>query len=141
MHHKALLCADTSTASLILFSSDPGEQKALGRKVKGFREKEKEWDRIKFETVVEGNWLRFTRATEHGAWLKARLLETGDRVLAEASRSDRVWGIGFDASEAGDRMEEWGQNLLGKALMCVRERIREEERRKVEEGEGEKERG
>ena len=138
MHHKALLCADTATASLILSSSDPGEQKTLGRKVKGFREKEKEWDKIKFETVVEGNWLKFTRATEHGAWLKARLLETGERMLAEASRSDRAWGIGFNESEAGDRMEEWGENLLGKALMYVRERIREEERIKGagEQGEG-----
>ena len=69
--------------------------------------------------------------------MKARLLETGERVLAEASRSDRVWGIGLNESEAGDRMEEWGQNLLGKALMCVRERIREEERRKGGEEEGE----
>lgn len=137
MHHKALLCADAATASLILSSSDPGEQKALGRKVKGFREKEKDWDRIKFETAVEGNWLKFTRATEHGAWLKARLLETGERVLAEASRSDRVWGIGLNAGEAGDRLGEWGENLLGKALMSVRERIREEERKKTGEGEGE----
>lgn len=58
--------------------------------------------------------------------LKDRLLATGERELVEASRGDRVWGVGFNAKDALSRREEWGLNLLGKALMRVRKRIREQ---------------
>lgn len=128
MHHKALLTGDTASAALILKSLDPGEQKALGRQVKGWKEKSKEWDRIKYEIVVEGTWLKFTQATEHGGALRRKLLETGERDLVEAAGSDRVWGIGYSAEHAGEMRHNWGQNLLEKALMSVRERLREEER-------------
>ena len=50
----------------------------------------------------------------------------------EASRFDRVWGIGFDAEEAVVvERERWGQSLLGRALMDVRERVRREEKEVV----------
>jgi ribA/ribD-fused uncharacterized protein len=58
------------------------------------------------------------------------LLATGDRELAEASPFDRVWGIGFTADCAEMNRESWGQNLLGRALMDVRARLREEEEEK-----------
>lgn len=89
--------------------------------MKGWEEKGKEWERIKFEVVVQGSWLKF----EHGErWLRERLVQAGERELVEASPGDRVWGVGFGAAEAEGRREEWGMNLLGKALMTVRERIR-----------------
>ena len=56
--------------------------------------------------------------------LKGLLEGTGERELVEASPSDRVWGIGFVREEAERRRGEWGENLLGKALMTVRERLR-----------------
>lgn len=68
--------------------------------------------------------------------LKRKLLATGERELVEASRFDRVWGVGFTVEELrrtqkgerrGAEREKWGQNLLGKALMSARKRIREEE--------------
>ena len=78
---------------------------------------------MKFDVVLEGNWLKFM----HGeGWLRERLLSTGDRELVEASPRDRVWGIGFAAEYAEESREMWGMNLLGKALMTVRERIRAE---------------
>ena len=53
----------------------------------------------------------------------------------EASPYDRVWGIGFsegwvrvDEKKGGVDREAWGENLLGKALMRVRERLRERQR-------------
>ncbi|KAF1349652.1 hypothetical protein BDV97DRAFT_369189 [Delphinella strobiligena] len=59
--------------------------------------------------------------------LRDLLLATGTRELVEASRFDRVWGIGFDALLAASTpREKWGENLLGEALMRVRERIRGE---------------
>jgi len=70
--------------------------------------------------------------------LKSLLLATEERELVEASRFDRVWGIGFDAQQAlVTPRQKWGQSLLGTALMNVREKIRREE--EVERGQvGEK---
>ena len=45
----------------------------------------------------------------------------------EASSSDRVWGIGFNAKQAMSNRESWGENRLGKALMEVRTQLRKEE--------------
>ena len=43
---------------------------------------------------------------------------------AEASPVDRIWGIGIDADSARAG-EPWrGENVLGKALMKVREEFR-----------------
>jgi hypothetical protein len=39
---------------------------------------------------------------------------------------DRIWGVGFGEKNAENRRKDWGLNLLGKALMTVRERIRRE---------------
>ena len=57
--------------------------------------------------------------------LKDLLLATGDRLLAEASPFDKIWGIGFKAEEAMNHKSQWGQNLLGQALMKVRQQLRE----------------
>lgn len=61
------------------------------------------------------------------------LLRTGDRELCKASQVDRSWGIGYKAEEAMDNRANWGENLLGKALVrvrgCLRTRLGE-----VEEG-------
>lgn len=54
------------------------------------------------------------------------LLDTGDTELVEAAPKDRIWGIGFGVQHAEPFREEWGQNLLGLALMEVRRRLREE---------------
>ena len=58
--------------------------------------------------------------------MKEFLLGTGDRVLVEASPRDRIWGIGMGANnENAENPNLWrGKNLLGFALMEVRERIR-----------------
>ena len=63
------------------------------------------------------------------------MLATGDRELVEASPSDQVWGIGFKKEVAESKRGSWGSNLMGKALMSVRERLRMEmEEVKGEEG-------
>lgn len=59
--------------------------------------------------------------------MKKILLETGWKDLAEASRRDRVWGIGYNECEAEGRRKMWGQNLLGRCLQDVRWRIGREE--------------
>lgn len=65
---------------------------------------------------------KFTQNPE----LKRALLDTGNAVLAEAAVNDKIWGIGLSMSDP-KRLDpsEWkGQNLMGYALMLVREKIR-----------------
>lgn len=54
------------------------------------------------------------------------MFETGDAVLVDASPYDRIWGIGLKADdERALHPNTWqGQNLLGFALMDVREELR-----------------
>ena len=120
MHQKAVSRGDEATAADILSTPYPKEQKDLGRSVANWDDEA--WDEIKEKVVEEGSYLKFSQNRE----LREKLLMTGDRELVEASASDRVWGVGFNAKSALSRREEWGTNLLGKCLMKARERIREE---------------
>jgi ribA/ribD-fused uncharacterized protein len=80
----------------------------------------------KSRIVEEGTYHKFT-VSEDAERLRRLLMETGDRELVEASPRDRIWGVGFGEKNAGRSRAKWGQNLLGKALMVVRERLREEQ--------------
>ncbi|KUI62652.1 hypothetical protein VP1G_09777 [Cytospora mali] len=128
MYQKAKLFNDDEMAAEILaeHNTHPHKAKELGRGVRDFDEGI--WERERYRIVEEGTWLKVTRPVDdEGMKLKMLLLDTGDRELVEASPFDRVWGIGFRAKDAGRNREQWGLNLLGKALMAVRERLREEE--------------
>ena len=130
MYAKAVTFADAATAALILRETRPRKCKQLGRQVRGFEDRV--WDRYKEKVVEEGNWWKFTNAEgERGRQARQALLATGDRELVEASPFDRVWGIGFGADAADMNRGQWGQNLLGKAIMRVRDRLREAEGNKA----------
>ncbi|KAF2661153.1 DUF1768-domain-containing protein [Lophiostoma macrostomum CBS 122681] len=130
MVQKAALFGDSKIAAQMLKTQDPKTHKALGRKVRGFDEGV--WESNRLRIVTEGTYHKFTTAT-NAAQLRTMLLATGDRELVEASPLDRIWGIGFAESNAGANREYWGLNLLGRALMDVRTRLREEERAEREE--------
>jgi ribA/ribD-fused uncharacterized protein len=49
------------------------------------------------------------------------LQSTGDAVIAEASPYDKIWGIGVRKKKGLTESGWKGLNLLGKALMEVRE--------------------
>ncbi len=105
----------------IMRSQDPAEQKKMGKKLEGFDDAL--WITVAERVALEGNWWKFT---ENGnEEMRTILLGTGEREICEVSRVDRRWGIGFRADEALGRREEWGQNLLGKALVRVRGKVRE----------------
>ena len=120
MAGKAELFGDGEIREKILQCSDPKQIKALGRKVRSFDQKV--WDRFKYAIVLNGNWCKFSQNRD----LREFLLSTGDSVLAEASPYDSIWGIRLAASspEARDPAKWRGQNLLGFALMEVRDELR-----------------
>ncbi|CAL9411545.1 NADAR family protein [Streptomyces sp. enrichment culture] len=121
MAAKARLFDDTEGERRVLAAEHPSEAKKAGRLVRGFDEEI--WRRERFGIVVEGSVHKFAA---HGE-LRSFLLNTGDRVLVEASPVDRVWGIGLAAdAEAANDPNRWrGPNLLGFALMEARRRLRE----------------
>ncbi|KAI7234628.1 hypothetical protein KC330_g4720 [Hortaea werneckii] len=134
--HKGTRTADAEKGerenlpNRILSESKPGRQKSLARSVKFSHARFKEWERIKFDVVLEGSFLKFSQNQE----LKVKLMATGVRELVEASPTDRTWGIGFAAEFAKDCREGWGSNLLGKALMSVRESLKAEAEAGVDTG-------
>lgn len=127
MYHKAIVFDDQEIADKIVLEPEPKKQRALGRKVKGF-DNEK-WKAKREEIVEEGNWWKFTQHKKGG--MSKMLLETGDRLLVEASPYDRIWGVGYSAANAEVNGANWGENLLGKALMRVRDRLHAEEDNKM----------
>lgn len=121
MAHKALLFGDDKAFQKIIAAKTPGEAKALGRTVEGFNDDE--WNRHRYEIVKQGNLHKFK---QHKA-LSDYLLKTGDKVIVEASPVDPVWGIGLsqDSSNANNPHSWRGLNLLGFALMEVRDILKE----------------
>jgi ribA/ribD-fused uncharacterized protein len=121
MAGKARLFSDPQGLPSVLEAGSPGAAKAAGRKVRGFDETR--WIAARYEIVVRGNLAKFGSHPD----LKRFLLNTGDKVLVEASPFDRIWGIGIGPSHPDtQRPSAWrGQNLLGFALMEVRAQLRE----------------
>ena len=118
MHRKALLFRDEATAAKIVTARKPGEAKALGRAVRDFDKTT--WQQHREAIAIAGNAAKFSQSPL-GAFLKG----TKNRVLAEASPLDRIWGIGVAADdEHAENPLKWkGLNLLGFSLMEVRKRI------------------
>ncbi|KAI1846617.1 hypothetical protein JX266_007190 [Neoarthrinium moseri] len=157
MHHKALLFGDADAAAAVLKTGHPRKVKALGRAVQGFSEEA--WGRERGRVVERANYCKFTfpaadpsseegeeagggrewrlgtgatAKTMQAASFRAALLATGEHELVEASPYDRIWGVGFAAADADANREHWGENLLGKALMVVRETFRREDAEEAE---------
>ncbi|HEY4285856.1 MAG TPA: NADAR family protein [Puia sp.] len=120
MAGKARLFGDEAAAEKIVAAVTPAAAKKDGRLVKDFVPEV--WDKHKFGLVVAGNWHKFS---QHAA-LKEFLLNTGEQVLVEASPMDKMWGIGMTGDHADARNPaKWqGENLLGFALMEVREKLK-----------------
>lgn len=114
MLEKALYFKDHEISALLCNKNlTPKEAKRLGRKVKGFDNDA--WDLVKYDKMKDVLMAKFD-STEY----KDVLLNTGNKILVEASPYDRIWGIGYDDQNALSNKDNWGQNLLGKCLMEVR---------------------
>lgn len=119
MYQKAVCFKDKEIAGKILATTDVAVIKALGRQVKGYNDGY--WNGVRQLLVYEGLREKFVQNED----LKKQLLDTEDSILAECAVNDRIWGIGLSMQDSNRlEPEKWrGQNLLGYALMVVRERM------------------
>ena len=119
MYCKAVCFHDEDVAVQILKTDDVAAIKALGRSVSNYDDNV--WNGVRQIVVYEGLLAKFKQNED----LRGQLKDTGNAFLAECAVKDRVWGIGLSMTDP-DRLdrEKWkGQNLLGYALMMVRERV------------------
>lgn len=123
MAGKAKLFNDQEIFEKIISKTSPKDVKDLGRQIKNFDAKA--WDEQKYSIVKQGNYLKFSQNEN----LKHFLLQTGSKVLVEASPVDPVWGIGLaeDNPATKDPAQWKGENLLGFALMEVRDQLKKQQ--------------
>lgn len=121
MYQKMMTFGQYKVALDILNTTDPQECKNLGRTTVRNWDGTL-WDGIRYTTVKRGIKAKFFQNKD----LLEQLLKTGEAILAECSSSDKNWGIGLAVDDA-DRFDvsKWtGQNLLGRALMEVRDEFK-----------------
>lgn len=119
MYSKAVCFNDKVIAAQILNTQDVAHIKELGRSVLGYNENI--WNGMRQIIIYEGLLAKFTQNDS----IREQLKNTGNAILAECAVRDCIWGIGL-AMDNPKRLDisQWrGQNLLGYALMMVRNRI------------------
>ena len=101
--------------------SDPKLHKQYGREVQSFDATV--WEHERENMVLVGSYAKFA----HNSATRQHLLDTGDRLLAEASPCDTIWRIGYraDHQDAQYPPESRGLNLLRNALQIVRQHLRD----------------
>ena len=120
MYKKAQTFRDQEAAEKILEISDVSRIKQLGRQVRNYEEFM--WEGRRQLIVYRGLLEKFGQ----NETLKKRLKNTGESLLAECAVQDKIWGIGLSMQD-GRRLTPslWrGRNLLGFALMEVREQLK-----------------
>ena len=120
MYQKALTYDPENTELLnkILKEKNPVTIKKLGRSVKNYDEID--WNKKRFNIMVDGLRYKFKQNKN----LLQKLIKTKNKTLYEASRYDKIWGIGFSVSDAPNiDKSKYGKNLLGIALMKIRKEL------------------
>lgn len=117
---KAKQFGDAEAERKILKTASPKSVKAYGKKVKDF--KEDVWNEKKDQIMKIGLRAKFT---QHPEILK-KLMETGDKPIAEADPRGKYWGIGTssETSKAKDPSKWPGKNKLGNILMDLRSELK-----------------
>jgi len=115
---KAQIFNDDNAHAKIMQSRNPYEIKKLGRDVRNFIKQK--WEQEAKKIAIEGCLAKFSQNTE----LLDALLRTEKKTIGEASK-DPIWGIGksLDAADVLDSDSWTGENVLGNALMYVREQL------------------
>jgi len=124
MYLKARYFKDQESADKIVSEGkEPRIARNLGQLVKNYSDKE--WFKVREGMMFKACYLKFNSNEE----LKNKLLNTGNKTLVEASPTDQYWGVRL--VETDDRIldeKNWkGQNLLGKVLVKVRDKLKLEQ--------------
>lgn len=107
--YQAAKCEDDIQHERIKLCETPALAKKMGRRVKLVHD----WEEIKLRVMRDILWAKFAYNVE----LATKLLETKQRKLIEGNWwGDTFWGV----------CKGRGENHLGKLLMLVRDRIREQ---------------
>jgi len=116
---KASLNNNSEMWEKIKDAKTPFECKMLGRQITPFDEKL--WHKYVVDIAVDVVWCKFSQVDS----LVVYLLNSKDVLFAEATKRDKIWGIGLNKDENDVCYpERWkGKNILGFALMYARARI------------------
>ncbi len=120
MYKKCVLFGEPEAANAILATDDTKEQQAIGKTTNIYIAEV--WAGMRQLVVMRGLYAKFSQNED----LKRMLLDTGDAWLVECAKSDKVWACGRRLDDVRRfNAAEWnGQNILGFALMEVREMLR-----------------
>jgi ribA/ribD-fused uncharacterized protein len=117
--YQALKSSDPKEFAQIMLAETPGKAKRMGGPrgiIKSFRP---DWEDIKYDLMVELVRAKFSQHAD----LREILLGTGDAILIEGNyHHDNIWGDCYCGRLP--KCDKAGRNLLGKALMQVREELR-----------------
>ena len=124
MYQKAVVFKDKDIASKILKTDDVERIKEYGRQVSNYDDTI--WNGMRQIIIYKGLLEKFRQNEK----LKKALLDTGDDILAECAVSDKIWGLGLSMKDSNKNdIKAWrGQNLLGFALMLVRDELRKSDK-------------
>ena len=117
---KARTFQDQATVNSIMEAESPSEMKYLGKHTKGFNLNI--WNEKAASVMIKGLRAKFSQNQR----LQEKLLNTNDKLLAESSKNDSVWGTGMAMTDPNAfNKDSWGgKNQLGNLLMKVREELR-----------------
>ncbi len=120
---KAKTFGDDEHFAKILKAKSAQSAKSFGKKVEKFEDSV--WNEKKEDVMRNILRAKFSQNPD----IRKKLLDTADKILAEANPRDTFWGIGTSASTAiAKNPSKWkGQNKLGKLLMELREELKAED--------------
>ena len=119
MYMKGKVFGDEEAMREVMLTEDPKRHKEIGRSVKNFDVDT--WSAKAYQVVVEANYAKYSQNPE----LRQFLIDSGSRKFVECAPYDKIWGNGLNITQSLQSPEAmWeGTNLLGKAIMDVREMI------------------
>jgi ribA/ribD-fused uncharacterized protein len=119
MYNKCKVFDPTNSELLeaILKEKSSAKIKKYGRQVENYDDKM--WEQIRYNIMLCALRLKFNQNEN----IKQKLITTNPKILYEASKYDKIWGIGFYDMDAINTDKKFGRNLLGKALMELRNEL------------------
>ncbi len=103
----------------MLAEINPAKIKQFGQKVSNYNEVT--WNSILYKVMIQASQSKFGQ----NPTLKAQLKSTGNKLLYEASPTDKIQGIGLSSADVTKQTNKlnYGTDLLGRALMEVRNEL------------------